>query len=172
MYYFRISEWKFGIRIIRYFDCHVMSVNFSSNMFAALVVTLCFASLTAGNSELCFVSTLRIVLNLGQITSEPENPAISVGENITITCNTTTNAVIPSLRINGQVTDNNLQVTDITPVGSENKLRVFLFSFASKDNNGIVFSCTNTAGMLTLSVLCELSFWSLNENCIHAADLL
>ena len=95
---------------------------------------------------------------LGQITSAPEDATIRVGENINITCDTGTNVFIPTLLINCQSTDANSQVTDITPGGSPNKLKVFLFSAATRENNGIVFICSDTLGSLTLNVLCKLLY--------------
>ena len=88
----------------------------------------------------------------------PANQVISVGENINITCDTGTNAVSPTLSINGQSTDTNPQVTDITPGGSPNRLKLFLFSAATRENNGIIFTCTGISGSLTLNVLCKLLY--------------
>ena len=94
---------------------------------------------------------------LGQITSAPEDATIRVGENINITCNTMINQVPPNLLINGQTTVSNPQVTDITPSGSPNSVKVFLFNSATRDNNGIMFTCTDTSSSVTLNVLCKLS---------------
>ena len=87
----------------------------------------------------------------------PENTTISVGENVAITCDSGSNITVPNLLINNQGTNNNPQVIDITPLGSPNQLRVFNFIFATRENNGIVFTCVNTAGSLILNVLCKLS---------------
>ena len=99
------------------------------------------------------------IIFTGQITSIPANKAVSVGQNITITCNTGNNALVPSLLINSQSADNNPQVIDVTPVGSPNGLKVFLFSSATHENNGIFFTCTDTTGSLILNVLCKLLYY-------------
>ena len=57
----------------------------------------------------------------GQISSTPDNARISVGQNITIVCNTG-GGVIPSLRINGDPTDYNDQVI----AGPSGSVRTFV----------------------------------------------
>ena len=87
------------------------------------------------------------------------NTTISFGQNITIICNTGINALVPSLQIDSQIADNNQQILDVTPIGSPNRLKEFLFSFATHENNGIIFTCTDTSGSLTLNVLCKLLYY-------------
>ena len=69
---------------------------------------------------------------------------------MTIVCNTG-GGVIPSLRINGDPTDDNNQVI----AGPSSSTRTFYFIFATQANNGIEFTCSSIVGSIVLDVLCK-----------------
>lgn len=93
-----------------------------------------------------------IPLLVGQITSDPANGVVRVGENITFTCDTGDNAFTPVLLADGQSIQNSVPVT---LVNATDRRRAFKITSVPLSDNGVVFTCSNTAGTITLEVQCK-----------------
>ena len=84
-----------------------------------------------------------------------------MGQNLTIECDSGTNSIFPSLEINGNPTDANDRVDNITPDNSSARIQLFVFISANRNDNGLNFTCVGpgnlVSNIVTLKVLCKLS---------------
>jgi hypothetical protein len=104
---------------------------------------------------IAYVAGQSVTITTDPTGPNPLAPTISVGENITITCNTSSNSLGPSLVVIPPAPD---KITEIIQANPEDRIRVFQFSSAARDDNGITFRCTTTGNIQSDDVILNVLF--------------
>ena len=120
---------------------------------------LCLVKYVSSKLKILIYKHQKLLSGQATITTLPANATIKVNQNITINCDSGSVSILPSLLINGDSTDLNPQVDDITLSGTPDRMKTYLFISATRNNNQLNFICTGVSNSdpVTLNVLCKLS---------------
>ena len=119
---------------------------------------LCLLKNVSSKLKIFIYKCQKLLSGQATITTLPANATIQVNQNITINCDSGSDYISPTLLINGDSTDLNPQVDDITLSGTPERMKTYLFISATRNNNHLNFTCTgvSTSEPVTLNVLCKL----------------